>query len=76
MTCAQGLLRLLWGGGGPKLECYGTGSPYFQSKLRAKVFFFCKSIFQSPIFQVMFFKEGPLDLATRGGSQVPAANEL
>ena len=24
MTCAQGLLRLLWGGG-PKLECYGTG---------------------------------------------------
>ena len=22
MTCAQGLLRLLWGG--PKLECYGT----------------------------------------------------
>ena len=23
MTCAQGLLRLLWGGG-PKLECYGT----------------------------------------------------
>ena len=24
MTCAQGLLRLLWGGGGPKLECYGT----------------------------------------------------
>ena len=25
MTCAQGLLRLLWGGGGPKLECYGTG---------------------------------------------------
>ena len=23
MTCAQGLLRLLWGG--PKLECYGTG---------------------------------------------------
>ena len=24
MTCAQGLLRLLWGG--PKLECYGTGS--------------------------------------------------
>ena len=26
MTCAQGLLRLLWGG--PKLECYGTdGNP-------------------------------------------------
>ena len=25
MTCAQGLLRLLWGGG-PKLECYGTAS--------------------------------------------------
>ena len=25
MTCAQGLLRLLWGGG-PKLECYGTGT--------------------------------------------------
>ena len=24
MTCAQGLLRLLWGGGGAKLECYGT----------------------------------------------------
>ena len=24
MTCAQGLLRLLWGG--PKLECYGTDS--------------------------------------------------
>ena len=25
MTCEQGLLRLLWGGGGgPKLECYGT----------------------------------------------------
>ena len=24
MTCAQGLLRLLWGG--PKLECYGTGT--------------------------------------------------
>ena len=24
MTCAQGLLHLLWGGGGPKLECYGT----------------------------------------------------
>ena len=24
MTCAQGLLRLLWGGGGPKLECYVT----------------------------------------------------
>ena len=23
MTCAQGLLRLLWGA--PKLECYGTG---------------------------------------------------
>ena len=23
MTCAQGLLRLLWGGN-PKLECYGT----------------------------------------------------
>ena len=23
MTCAHGLLRLLWGGG-PKLECYGT----------------------------------------------------
>ena len=23
MTCAQGLLRLLWGRG-PKLECYGT----------------------------------------------------
>ena len=23
MTCAQGLLRLLWGD--PKLECYGTG---------------------------------------------------
>ena len=23
MTCEQGLLRLLWGGG-PKLECYGT----------------------------------------------------
>ena len=30
MTCAQGLLRLLWGGGGgggPKLECYGTACP-------------------------------------------------
>ena len=26
MTCAQGLLRLLWGG--PKLECYGTGKSY------------------------------------------------
>ena len=25
MTCAQGLLRLLWGGG-PKLECYGTAT--------------------------------------------------
>ena len=24
MTCEQGLLHLLWGGG-PKLECYGTG---------------------------------------------------
>ena len=23
MTCAQGFLRLFWGG--PKLECYGTG---------------------------------------------------
>ena len=27
MTCAQGLLRLLWGGG-PKLECYGTACLY------------------------------------------------
>ena len=27
MTCAQGLLRLLWGGG-PKLECYGTVSEF------------------------------------------------
>ena len=27
MTCAQGLMRLLWGGG-PKLECYGTGHCY------------------------------------------------
>ena len=26
MTCEQGLLRLLWGGGGAKLECYGTAS--------------------------------------------------
>ena len=26
MTCAQGLLRLLWGG--PKLECYGTDSKF------------------------------------------------
>ena len=28
MTCAQGLLRLLWGG--PKLECYGTAQLYYQ----------------------------------------------
>ena len=28
MTCEQGLLRLLWGGGGAKLECYGTDSKY------------------------------------------------
>ena len=28
MTCEQGLLRLLWGGGGPKLECYGTAERY------------------------------------------------
>ena len=26
MTCAQGLLRLFWGGGGSKLECYGTAA--------------------------------------------------
>ena len=31
MTCAQGLLRLLWGGG-PKLECYGTDSIAFCQK--------------------------------------------
>ena len=30
MTCEQGLLRLLWGGG-PKLECYGTASRYAKS---------------------------------------------
>ena len=38
MTCAQGLLRLLWGG--PKLECYGTehkSQKFFQSKLAAYV---------------------------------------
>ena len=29
MTCAQGLLRLLWGGG-PKLECYGTDAVYIK----------------------------------------------
>ena len=28
MTCAQGLLRLLWGG--PKLECYGTAHSNMQ----------------------------------------------
>ena len=32
MTCAQGLLRLLWGGG-PKLECYGTESVAQESNL-------------------------------------------
>ena len=32
MTCAQGLLRLLWGG--PKLECYGTVSRTFMQTLR------------------------------------------
>ena len=33
MTCEQGLLRLLWGGGGgPKLECYGT-APTVQNLL-------------------------------------------
>ena len=30
MTCAQGLLRLLWGGG-PKLECYGTADGFSQT---------------------------------------------
>ena len=29
MTCEQGLLRLLWGGG-PKLECYGTAHSCLQ----------------------------------------------
>ena len=40
MTCAQGLLRLLWGGGGPKLECYGT---VFYDRLAGKtlLIFFC-----------------------------------
>ena len=30
MTCAQGLLRLLWGG--PRLECYGTGQEHHKIK--------------------------------------------
>ena len=38
MTCAQGLLRLLWGGG-PKLECYGTVS----ISLRRKMYIHCVS---------------------------------
>ena len=28
MICEQGLLLLLWGGGGPKLECYGTANKH------------------------------------------------
>ena len=35
MTCAQGLLRLLWGGG-PKLECYGTDSEHSVNRLSDK----------------------------------------
>ena len=38
MTCAQGLLRLLWGGGGgPKLECYGTGNKHHHGCLEKVV---------------------------------------
>ena len=32
MTCAQGLLRLLWGGG-PKLECYETAPTEMQGEV-------------------------------------------
>ena len=38
MTCAQGLLRLLWGGG-PKLECYGTGYNKMGKPLDTPAFF-------------------------------------
>ena len=37
MTCAQGLLHLLWGGGGPKLECYGTVCALKQLGLRTVI---------------------------------------
>ena len=37
MTCAQGLLRLLWGGG-PKLECYGTVAKDFTTQKTLRSF--------------------------------------
>ena len=40
MTCAQGLLRLLWGG--PKLECYGTD--WAVTELNSQSFVNCFSL--------------------------------
>ena len=43
MTCEQGLLRLLWGGG-PKLECYGTD-----------IYYPCARNFQFVVFAICIF---------------------
>ena len=47
MTCAQGLLRLLWGGG-PKLECYGTaGGIIFFGNLTTVIFNLSRKLYFS-----------------------------
>ena len=50
MTCAQGLLRLLWGG--PKLECYGT--------VWSGCFFTTKSS-NEPAFHIFLYRWPGLD---------------